>query len=165
MPTLPTLLKLLHILAAFVLVAGMLGRSVTFRLARITPDVRTAVALLNASHVFERAFVIPGSELVLLFGALAGWRAGWPLLGFLQGARANWLLVSLVLFLSLIPFIPLYLIPARKRREQAAREAIAAGQITPALQAAMNDRGVAAYRAYEFVVVLVIVVLMVAKPF
>ena len=34
---------------------------------------------------------------VLVLGLLAAWSLGYPLLGFLQGAGANWLLASLVL--------------------------------------------------------------------
>jgi hypothetical protein len=70
-----------------------------------------------------------------------------------------------VLYLATIPAIPAYLIPRRMQRDQAAKEALAAGQVTPALAAALADRGVGLYRTVELVVIGVIVVLMVTKPF
>jgi hypothetical protein len=114
-----------------------------------------AVVLLRASDVFERRLAIPGSISVLLFGLAAAWPTGWAT------SSANlWLWASLILFLALVPAIPLYHLPARRRRDAAA-----AGQLTPQLQAALNDRGVLACRVIEFVVVVVITVLMVVKPF
>jgi hypothetical protein len=155
-----TLFVLLHLLSAIALYCGLVGRAITFQLARRATSSPAIVALLRASDVFERRLAIPGSMLVLLFGLLAAWRTGWA------AAGANlWLWISLVLFLALIPAIPLYLLPARRRRDAAAAAAAASGQITPGLQAALNDRGVLAYRAVEFVVVVVITVLMVLKPF
>lgn len=154
------LLILLHVLSAIALYCGLAGRAITFQLARRATTAPAVVALLRASDVFERRLAIPGSTLVLLFGLLAAWRTGWATSG------ANlWLWISLVLFLALIPAIPLYLLPARRRRDQAVAAAAASGQITPALQAALDDRGVLAYRAVEFAIVLVITVLMVVKPF
>jgi hypothetical protein len=159
------LLRLLHILSGFAYFAGALGRWVTFRQAGQAADVRAALALLDASETFERRWVIPASMAVFVFGLLAAWARGWPLFGFLQGAPANWLLVSFVLYLALVPAIPLYLLPARRRRAAAASAALSAGAVTPALAAALRDPGVRAYRAIELAVVVVIAVLMITKPF
>ena len=90
-------LKLLHVLSAFWFICGVAGRGVTFRLAKEASDVRATAGLLKASEVFERRMVIPGSMAVFLMGVLAAWAGGWPMLGFLQGAPTNWLLVSIVL--------------------------------------------------------------------
>jgi hypothetical protein len=159
------IVKMLHVFAAIALFCGMAGRLVTFRRAGQAPGLGAALALLETSEWFERRLVIPASGLILLFGVLAAWRGQWPLLGFLQGAGSNWLLLSLVLFFALVPAIPLYLLPARQRRAQAAQAALAQGAVTPALAAALHDRGVIAYRAIELVVVVIITVLMVTKPF
>ena len=160
----PTLLLLLHIFSAIALYCGIAGRLVTFELARRAADARAVVALLRASDFFERRLAIPGSMLVLLFGILVTLGGPWGRLAA-AGANAGWLIASVVLFLALIPAIPLYLLPARKRRDAAAAASAAAGEITPALRAALDDRGVRLYRAVELAVVVIITWLMVAKPF
>jgi hypothetical protein len=103
--------------------------------------------------------------LVLLFGILVTAGGPWWRLASAAGANAGWLIASVVLFLALIPAIPLYLLPARKRRDLAVEASAAAGEVTPALRAALDDRGVRLYRAVELAVVVVITWLMVAKPF
>ena len=128
-------------------------------------NAATAIALLTLSDHFERLMVIPGSMAVLIFGLLAAWWGGWPILGFLAGDDSNWLLLSLVLYLSLVPFIPLYLAPRRKLRNQLLEQARADGRLSAELTAALNDRGVLAYRRAEYIVVLAVTALMVTKPF
>jgi hypothetical protein len=159
------LLVLLHVLGAVALFCGAVGRLVTYQLARSAQDVPGALALLKASDFFERRLTIPASALVLVLGLLAAWGSGWPLLGFLQGGRSNWLLAALIIYLLPIPAIPLYLLPARRRREAAAEGALAAGQITPALRAALDERGVLLYRWLELADITLVLALMVLKPF
>jgi uncharacterized membrane protein len=97
---------------------------------------------------------------------MTAWWQGWPVFGFLQGATSNWLLVSLILFLGVSAFIgPLRLIPRRKQRTQAAEEALAQGVITTELTAALNDKVVNAFRTVELMTLVIIIVLMVTKPF
>jgi hypothetical protein len=155
----------IHVLTAVALFCGAVGRLATFQMARMAGDLPSVKALLKASDFFERRVTIPASMLVLVFGLVAAWRGGWPVLGFLQGGRTNWLLAALVLYLAPMPAIPLYLLPARRRREQATAAAQATGEITPALRAALEDRGVRAYRWLELGVLVVVLALMVMKPF
>jgi hypothetical protein len=108
---------------------------------------------------------IPGSQAVLLFGLITAWLQGQPLLGVLQGARSNWLLVSLALFVSAIPLIIFVLAPRRKRRANTLDAALARGTITPELRAALADRAVIRSRVVEFLIVALILVLMILKPF
>ena len=157
--------NLLHVLAAAWFVSGVIGRSVAFGQAAKSTHVDTTCALMKLSDFFERRMVIPGSAAVLLLGLLTAWLNGSPLFGFLQGSDANWLLVSLVLFLSPTPAIPLYLIPRRVLRAQVAEAALAQGRITPELMAALADKGVIAYRRLELVIAMVVTALMVTKPF
>ncbi len=161
----PTLLLLLHIFSAIGLYCGMAGRLVTFEMARRANSASAVVALLRASDFFERRLAIPGSMLVLVFGLLVTVGGPWGRQLTAAGANLGWLIASVVLFLALIPAIPLYLLPARKRRDLAVEASAAEGQITPALRAALDDRGVRLYRAVELAVVVVITWLMVAKPF
>jgi uncharacterized membrane protein len=156
---------LLHVLSAGWFVSGLVGRAVTWRYAREATVASTTVALLRASEYFDRMMVIPGSMVILVLGLLAAWQGGWPVLGFIAGSDSNWLLVSLILYLSLVPFVPLYLVPRRKIRNALIARAGAEDQLSPELTAALNDAGVLAYRRAELVVVIAVAGLMVTKPF
>jgi len=159
------IMRFLHILSAFWLIAGLLGRWLAFAQARRAADIQSTATLMRLSEGFERMMVIPGSQLVLALGLLAAWLGGHPLLGALQGASANWLLVSLALSLSMIPIIALLLAPRRKLRRAALDDAVARGTLTAALRAALDDRVVLGSRATEMLITGAILVLMVLKPF
>jgi len=90
---------------------------------------------------------------------------GWPILGFLQGGAVNWVLVSILIYLSIMVFVVRVFLPRGKLSEAALQEAVARGQVTPRLTEAFNDRAVAAGHLYELVALVVIVYLMVVKPF
>src|SRR5512134_4145257 len=159
-------MKLLHVLAAFWLISGVVGRGLAFWQARRANDVQAVHALLQVSEFFERYAVIPVSVAVLLFGLIVTWMQKWPLFGFLQGSPTNWLLVSFILFVGISAFIaPLGLIARRKERTRAVEEALAQGTITSALTAALNDRVVNRFRAVELIITVIIIILMVTKPF
>jgi uncharacterized membrane protein len=160
------LMKLLHVLAAFWMISGVVGRGLAFWQAGKAKDVHAIHALLEISEFFERYAVIPVSMAVLVFGLIVTWMQKWPLLGFLQGANSNWLLVSFILFVGISAFIaPLGLIARRKERARALKEALAQETITLRLIAALHDKVVIRFRAVEMLVLLVIIVLMVTKPF
>ena len=159
------LVVLLHVITAFALVAGIVGRSVAFHHARLATDVRVTVAMLRLVEQFERRLVMPASEWIIGFGLVAAWLRHWPMLGFVQGANTNWLLVSIVLYLGLIPPVVIWIIPRRKLRIRLAEEAEKSGAITPELAAALRDPIVSAYRIAEAVVIGVVLMLMVTKPF
>ena len=101
----------------------------------------------------------------MIAGLIAAWARGWPILGFLQGGQANWVLVSLVVYLSIIPVIVFVFVPRGKRFRLALEAAVAEGRVTPALSAALADPALAAARAYEQGMILVLTFLMVLKPF
>ena len=160
------LMKLLHVLAAFWMVSGVVGRDLTFWWAGRAKDVRAIHALLHASEFFERYAVIPVSVVVLVFGLIVTWMQKWPLFGSLQGAASNWLLVSFILFVGTSAFIaPLGLAARRKERTHALDEALAQETITLRLMTALHDKVVSRFRAAEMIVLLVIIILMVTKPF
>lgn len=154
-------LKLLHVLAAFGLVTGLVGRAVTFRGAARAGTIEPAAALLAASHWFDERLVIPSFFGVFVTGLLAAWIGGTP---WTLDGRPSWVLVALILLLLPTPLIPAVLVPRRRQRELALRDAVAAGRITPGLRAALDDRGVRRARALEAVLIAAIVVLMVVKP-
>ena len=159
-------MKLLHVLASFWFISGVIGRDLAFWRAGKSTDVRAIHALLQISDFFERYAVIPVSMAVLVFGLSITWMQKWPLFGFLQGSPANWLLASFLLFVGVSAFIaPLRLVARRKERTHAMEEALAQGTITLRLMAALNDKTVNRFRAAEMVILAVIIVLMVTKPF
>jgi uncharacterized membrane protein len=158
-------MKLLHILTAFGLVTGAVGRNITYRQAGGSPDLQTVRALLQLSEFFERRLLVPASMATLLLGLATAWLQGWPIFGFLQGGSSNWVLASLILYMLPGLVVPGFLIPRRKQRAQALEEALARGKITPALTAALHDKFVTGFRTAELAGLGIIVVLMVTKPF
>jgi hypothetical protein len=73
--------------------------------------------------------------------------------------------VSLLLFLTIIPLVPLVFLPKGKVFDAAFTQAVEAGRITPALTAALHDPVVDAAHVYELAIVTVVILLMVTKPF
>jgi hypothetical protein len=159
--SLADVLQFLHVVAAFWFVTGLIGRDVVLALARRSDDLGRIRTLLEASAPFERLMVIPGSFAVLVLGILTWWAQHLPL----WGANTRWVPVSLIVFATSIPLVPLVFLPRGKMFETALTQAVEAGRVTPALTAAFHDPVVAAARWYELAVIAVVVLLMVAKPF
>ena len=160
------IMKLLHVLAAFWFLSGLIGRDIAFWRAGKATNVQAVQALLQISDFFERYAVIPVSMAVFLFGLIVTLMQKWPLFGFIQGSPSNWLLISFLLFLGISLAIgPLKLVPRRKQRTRAFEEALTQGRITLELTAALNDEVVVRFRAIELGIVIVIIILMVTKPF
>ena len=159
-------MKLLHVLAAFWFLSGLVGRDFAFWRAGKATSVQAVQALLQISDFFERYAVIPVSMAVFLFGLIVTFMQKWPLFGFLQGSPINWLLLSFILFLGISLAIgPLRLVPRRKQRSKALEEALVQKTITPELTATLNDPVVLRFRAIELGIVVLIIILMVTKPF
>lgn len=66
-------LKLLHVVAAFWLIAGVLGRTVVMTMAGRSHEISTVRTLLPVAGIFEQRMVIPGSNAVFIVGLLAAW--------------------------------------------------------------------------------------------
>ena len=161
----PTLLfKLAHVLTAFWFVGGVLGRAIVLRQAARTTNPKQIEQYMRLTDVFEKAMVIPGSLAVLVFGIFTALAGSWSMFGFLQGARTNWLLVSLLLYLSNIPLIFFVYNPRGKVFGAALEDSLAQNVVTPQLNAALNDRVVTAAHVYSLTI-FIIVILMVTKPF
>ena len=158
-------LKLLHIASGIAMIVGGVGREFTRAQARCTNDIRILQALLAVSGRFEEWLAIPGSLVVFFTGIVLAWLGGWPLLGVLQGASVNWLLVALVLYAALYPLVIWIFIPRGKRFQPLLVDAIKAGRVTPDLAAALDDRVVHRAHQVEYVLVAGLLFLMIAKPF
>jgi hypothetical protein len=159
--SLADLLQFLHVASAFWFVTGLIGRDIVLGRARRNDDLGRIRTLLDASSPFERGMVIPGSFAVLFLGILTWWAEKIPLWG--DGAR--WVPVSLIVFASTIPLVPLVFLPRGTTFDAALTSAMAAGRVTPELTAAFHDPVVSAARWYELAVVAVVLLLMVTKPF
>jgi hypothetical protein len=75
------------------------------------------------------------------------------------------LFVSLVLYLSIVPLVPLVFVPRGKAFAAALEAAEARGEYTPELRAAFHDPLTRAAHVYELGAVTVVLVLMLTKPF
>ena len=158
------ILSVVHALVGVWFMGALVARWVTLGAAARAATIGDVRAILSVSARFERS-VIAGSMLVLVFGIATAIAEGRPFLGPLQGAPVDWLFVSLVLYLSIIPLVPLVFLPKRRAFDAAYDEATASGSVTDRLRHAFRDRTVFAAHAYELAAVTVVFVLMVAKPF
>ncbi len=163
--TLGLLFKLFHVLAAIWFVGGVLGRNLVLAQARKTKDVNILEPLSRLAGLFDNLMVVRGAQAVLILGLLTAWAEGYPLFGFLQGARSNWVLVALLLFLSTLPLVFFVFLPRGKVFDRALQDALARGAFTTQLDSALTDHWVSAAHTYELAVVAVILILMVLKPF
>jgi len=155
---------LIHALIGILFIAGLIGRWIILGAAARATDLPTMKTLAGAAGPFER-IVIVTSALVLLFGIVAAFLQGRSVLGPLTGGSIDWLFVALVLYLSVLPLVPLVFLPRGKEFEAALADAEAEGQVTPALRAAWADPVVRAAHLYELGAVTVVLILMLTQPF
>ena len=159
-----TILKVAHAVLGVWIIAGLVGRWVTLGQAARSSDIVAVHTLLRLSDRFEW-IVVRMPPFVLLIGVATAIVQGRPFLGPLQGAGVDWLLVSIVIYLSIIPVIPLVFLPRGRVFAAALAEATDAGVVTPALTAAFRDPVVFAAHVYELAVIVGVFVLMITKPF
>ena len=136
---------LVHVLSAFWFVAGLIGRDVTLGKARRTRDVRVVGELAELAGRFDRAMVMPGSIVVLALGLITAWVQGRPF----TGTGNWWLLTSLLVYLSIVPLVPLVFLPRGRIFEGALADATQRGEVTLELTTSLNDRAVLGARLYE----------------
>lgn len=156
--------RFLHIASAIALIGGIFARQAVRSLAKQTSDVHRFAALSEGAGRIEGLMIIPGSMAATLFGVILALMTGAPILGFLQGASKNWLLLSNLLLVGNILIVPLVFLPRGRNFEQALNIALAEGRITPALRIQLDDRVVKVAHLYEEVSLVLIVALMVFKP-
>jgi hypothetical protein len=158
------LLVLAHALAGVWFLAGLIGRWITLGAASRASDIGALRTLLALSARFERIVVI-GSILVLGLGIVAAVALDRPFLGPIQGASIDWLFVAVVLYLSLVPLVPLVFLPRGRVLDAALGRAGASGPVPDEVRRAFRDPVVLVAHAYELGTVIVILVLMLTKPF
>jgi len=149
---------LLHVLTAFAFVAGLVGRDVAIAQARRSNDLASITTLLVVANRFD-SIVKVGSITVLVFGVVA------MVVGDLSLADNGWLVASIALFAAVGLLVPTVFLPRGKVFERALADARRRGDVTSELTAAFRDRAVSLARNAELVIVVVIIGLMVLKPF
>lgn len=157
--------KFLHIVSVVVSVGGLFARQLVRQHAKKMNDVQSFATFSQAAGIIEKTMVIPGMAAILVFGVILGLIGHSPILGFLQGAQQNWLLVSNILLIGIQVIIPTVFIPRGKIFDPILQDALAKGKITPELHAAMDHKAVKLAHIYEVVSLIIITVLMVLKPF
>jgi hypothetical protein len=162
--TLTDVVVLVHALIGILFIAGLVGRWIVLGLAERATELPAMKTLTAAAGPFER-IVIVGSMLVFLAGILAAFMEGRSILGPLTGGGVDWLFVSVLLFLSILPLVPLVFLPRGRVFEAALADAEGMGQVTPELRTAWRDPVVRAAHLYELGAVTVVLVLMLNKPF
>jgi len=153
-----------HALLGALFLGGLVGRWIVLGMAERADTLARMQTLTRAAQPFER-IVIVGSQVVVVLGIVAAITQGRPFLGPLQGAPVDWLFVSVVLVFTVPVIVPLVFLPRGRIFEAALADATARDEITPDLVAAWRDPVVRAAHVYELVIVSVVFLLMVTKPF
>ena len=159
------LVKFLHIVAVIVCVGGLFARQLVRQHAKKLNDVGLFAAFSRAAGKIESLMVIPGMMAIMVLGVILALIGRLPILGFLQGASQNWLLVANILLIGILAIIPTVFIPRGRKFDPVLQAALAKGEMTPELRVAMDDHAVNLAHLYEEVALIVIVALMVFKPF
>ena len=157
--------KFLHILAVVVMVGGIFARQLVRGIAKKSDDVKTIASLTQVAGRIDRVMVIPGGNLVLIFGVILAWMLKWPIFGFLQGASQNWLLGSNILLVMTIIPVAVVFIPYNKKLESIIQAAHAEGHVTPELRAVLDDKVNKLAHHIEEIAILAVAALMVLKLF
>ena len=162
--TITTIVVLAHALLGILFITGLIGRWSVLGLSEHATDLPSMKTLAAAAGPFER-MVIVVPTFVLLFGVAAAFMQGRSVLGPLTGGTVDWLFVSLLLFLSPLPLVPLVFLPRGRVFDAAMAAAVTNGSVTPELHAAWRDPVVRAAHVYELASVTLVLILMLTKPF
>ena len=156
-------LKLLHVFSAVWLLTGLFARPVVLAAARAAPDIRIIKALADVSGRLEDRMIAPGFPAVIVTGIATAIVGGLPLFGPFTGGP--WWL-----FLALVGMgVVIVLFPATLRHDhlwgQALEEAARAGTVTDRLRRYLTRDAMLRRYTPDIAFAVVIVILMVTKPF
>lgn len=153
-----------HALLGAVFLGGLIGRWIVLGMAERADTLARMQTLTRAAQPFER-IVIVGSQAVVVLGIISAIAQGRPFLGPIQGAPIDWLFVSVVLVFTVPVIVPLVFLPRGRVFAAAMADATARDEVTSELVTAWRDPVVRAAHVYELVIISLVFVLMVAKPF
>lgn len=155
-------LKLVHIACVIIMLSGVIGRGlIRLRISQIT-SMQVLQEIMILVGRFDDLLVIRGAQATLASGILVGLVGGWP---YVVAGHPTWIFASLVLFVSTIPLALLVFVPRGKAFGKVFQVAVAEQRITPELQAALADPAVRLATIYESAVFVIVLYLMVIKPF
>ena len=157
------LLKLVHVLSAMWLVAGLLGRAVALSSARRAPEMRVIKAIADVSGRLENLMIAPGIVAVIVTGISTAVVGGISLLGPIDGGPL-WVFVPLSTMLVVVVLTPMTLSHDR-RWGQALEDAAQRGVVTDTLRPFLDGRAMIRRYAPDITIAGLIVVLMILKPF
>ena len=163
--TLYNVIKYLHILAVAITVGGMFARQVIRGLAARSANIDAVATFTHAALPHRPAAGHPLEHGHPRGGRHPGPLLKWPILGFLQGASQNWLLVSNLLLVVMLALIPVFFVPHNKKVEALIQTAVNENRLTAELEAALKDSTNAFAHYAEEAIILIIALLMVLKPF
>ncbi len=99
--------------------AGLIGRWIVLGLAARATELPAMKTLRGRGGTVRTDRHRRRRSLVILFGVVAAFMQGRSVLGPLTGGTVDWLFVSLLLFLSILPLVPLVFLPRGKVFEAA----------------------------------------------
>lgn len=159
------LLRFLHILSSIVFIGGIFARQAVRSRGKKATSIRELEAYFLAAGQIEKLMVIPGNMAVIVFGVVLAIMMKAPIFGFLQGASQNWLLVTNLMLVAGGLMVPLVFLPRGKIFDRQMQDALSRDEITPELRFHLDDAVVKRAHFLEMFLVVVIVILMVFKPF
>jgi uncharacterized membrane protein len=159
------LLRFLHILSSIIFIGGIFARQAVRSRGKKATSIRELEAYFLAGGQIEKLMVIPGNMAVIVFGVVLAIMMKAPIFGFLQGASQNWLLVTNLMLVAGGLMVPLVFLPRGKIFDRLMQEALGRDEITPELRSHLDDAVVKSAHFLEMFLVVVIVILMVFKPF
>jgi len=159
------LLKWVHVNLVIIFAIGIAEYITYFYQAAKETEPRVIHEMVEAGDKIHNYLLKIGGSLLFISGVVTAWRHGVPMLGFIQGGNVNWLLVSIVLFLTYLPIMFFVFVPRHKVFHKELDKAIEKGEVTEGLKKAFRSSGIKFGHIYESIYVFVIVFLMVVKPF
>ena len=143
----------LHILAAIWFTCGVAAYVVTRLTLLKRRDVHEVQALVGVMERFRHLMIRPGGILLVIFGLWTAYYESWP----------RFALYAIVLLIIMVPFIVLT-VRGTLKIVAASAEAVQAGSITPALEAAMRDRKLVIGVVGAGTITFLFLILMLVKP-
>jgi uncharacterized membrane protein len=159
------LVRFIHIFGSIVFIGGILARQAVRMQGKKSTDIHTLAVYFSVAGKIESLMVIPGNMIVIIFGVILAIMVRAPIFGFLQGSSQNWLLVTNILLIVAGLNVPLIFLPRGKIFDRLMDDALTRGEVTRELKAHLDDKVVKAAHIFEIVSLIIIVILMVFKPF
>jgi uncharacterized membrane protein len=159
------IVKYLHIVAVILMIGGIFARQLVRGVAKKSDDVGLVASFTKMARRLDSIMVIPGSNATVILGVILALMVGLPILGFLQGATTDWLLVSNIMLVLVLGLVFGMFLPYNKKLDSIVQAALTEERVTPELRAALNDRTQAMAHHFEEIAILIIAALMALKPF